>query len=110
MIFGANLVMAHGDSARGWGALAALDFVVHADLFLNPTAEQADIVVPVASAFETEGLKIGLEISETAQSLVQLRRPLVSPRGVRSDLQIIFALATRLGLGAHVWHGDLDAA
>ncbi|MGE3289538.1 MAG: molybdopterin-dependent oxidoreductase [Pseudonocardia sp.] len=109
--FGANLVMAHGDSARGRDALAALDFFVHADLFLSPTAEQADIVLPVASAFETEGLKIGFEISEAAQSHVQLRRPLVPPPGeARSDLQIVFALATRLGLGEHFWHGDVDAA
>jgi anaerobic selenocysteine-containing dehydrogenase len=42
---------------------------------------------------------------------VQLRRPLAPPRGeARSDLQIIFALATRLGLGRHFWNGDLDAA
>lgn len=109
--FGANLVMAHGDSARGRDALAALDFFVHADLFMTPTAEQADVVLPVASAFEVEGMKIGFEINEAAQSLVQLRAPLVQPRGeARSDLQIIFALAPRLGLGAHFWDGDLDAA
>jgi anaerobic selenocysteine-containing dehydrogenase len=109
--FGANLTMAHGDSARGRDALAALDFFVHADLFMNPTAEQADVVLPVTSAFEAEGLKIGFEISEEAQSLVQLRAPLVPPRGEsRSDLQIVFALATRLGLGEHFWHGDPDAA
>ena len=109
--FGANLVMAHGDSARGRDALAALDFSVHADLFMNPTAEQADVVLPVTSAFEAEGLKIGFEVNEAAQSLVQLRAPLVPPRGeARSDLQIIFALATRLGLAEHFWGGDLDAA
>ena len=109
--FGANLMMAHGDSARGRAALAALDFFVHADLFMNPTAEQADLVLPVASAFESEGLKIGFEISQDAQSLVQLRAPLVPARGeARSDLQIIFALATRLGLGEHFWDGDLEAA
>jgi anaerobic selenocysteine-containing dehydrogenase len=109
--FGANLVMAHGDSERGRDALAALDFFVHADLFMNPTAELADVVLPVTSAFECEGLKIGFEISQEAQSLVQLRRPLAPPRGeARSDLQIIFALATRLGLGRHFWNGDLDAA
>jgi anaerobic selenocysteine-containing dehydrogenase len=68
-------------------------------------------VLPVTSAFEAEGLKIGFEINEAAQSLVQLRTPLVPPRGeARSDLQIIFALATRLGLGGHFWNGDLDAA
>ena len=109
--FGANLVMAHGDSARGRDALAALDFFVHADLFMNPTAELADIVLPVASAFEAEALKVGFEISQDAQSLVQLRAPLVPARGqARSDLQIIFALATRLGLGEHFWNGDIDAA
>jgi anaerobic selenocysteine-containing dehydrogenase len=109
--FGANVVMAHGDSARGREALAALDFFVHADLFMNPTAEQADLVLPVTSAFEAEGLKIGFEINEAAQSLVQLRRPLAPPRGeARSDLQIVFALATRLGLGGQFWNGDLDAA
>ena len=109
--FGANLVMAHGDSARGRDALAALDFFVHADLFMNPTAEQADLVLPVTSAFEAEGLQIGFEVSEAAQSLVQLRRPVVPARGeARSDLQIVFALATRLGLGEHFWNGDLDAA
>jgi anaerobic selenocysteine-containing dehydrogenase len=109
--FGANLVMAHGDSARGRDALAALDFFVHADLFMSPTAEQADVVLPVTSAFEAEGLKVGFEINEAAQSLVQLRAPLVPPHGeARSDLQIIFALATRLGLGEHFWDGDIDAA
>ena len=108
--FGANLVMAHGDSARGRAALAALDFVVHVDQFLSPTAEQADIVLPVTNPFEAEGLKVGFEISERAQSLVQLRRPVSPPRGeARSDIQIIFALATRLGLGEHFWDGDVDA-
>jgi anaerobic selenocysteine-containing dehydrogenase len=109
--FGANLTMAHGDSVRARDALAALEFFVHADLFMNPTAEQADLVLPVTSAFEAEGLKVGFEISEAAQSVVQLRRPLTPARGeARSDLQIIFAMATRLGLGEHFWDGDLDAA
>lgn len=108
--FGANLVMAHGDSTRGRDALAALDFAVHADLFMNPTAEQADIVLPVTGAFEAEGLRVGFEVSQAAQSLVQLRRPVAAPRGeARSDLQIIFALADRLGLGEHFWGGDVDA-
>ena len=109
--FGANLVMAHGNSARGRDALAALDFVVHADLFMSPTAEQADIVLPVTSAFESEALRIGFEISQDAQSTVQLRTPLARPRGEsRSDLQIIFSLAVRLGLGDHFFGGDVEAA
>ena len=108
--FGSNLLMAHGDSARGRDALQTLDFHVHLDLFMSPTAEQADIVLPVTGAFEAEGLKVGFEISQEAQSLVQLRAPLVPPVGeARSDIEIIFDLATRLGLGEQFFDGNVDA-
>ena len=109
--FGGNPVMAHGDSARGRDALRELEFFVQADLFMTPTAELADVVLPVTTPFESEALKIGFEYSQEAQSLVQLRQPLEAPRGeARSDLQIVFDLATRLGLGEHFWGGDIEAA
>ncbi len=108
--FGSNLLMAHGDSARGRDALQSLDFHVHMDMFMTPTAEQADIVLPVTGAFEAEGLKVGFEVSQEAQSLVQLRTPLVPPVGeARSDLQVVFDLASRLGLDEHFFGGDGDA-
>ncbi|MEA2901918.1 MAG: hypothetical protein QOH36_1805 [Actinomycetota bacterium] len=108
--FGSNLLMAHGDSARGREALQTLDFHVHLDLFMTPTAEQADIVLPVTGAFEAEGLMVGFEISQEAQSLVQLRAPLVPPVGEsRPDIEVIFDLATRLGLGEHFFDGSVDA-
>ena len=91
--------------------LAALDFYAHADLFMTPTAELADVVLPVASCFEREALKIGFEISAEAQSHVQLRQAIVAPPGeARSDTDIVLGLATRLGLGEHFWNGDVDAA
>lgn len=109
--FGANLLLAHADSLRGREALRALDFSVHADLYMNPTAELADIVLPVSSPFEREGLKIGFDISTEAQSLVQLRRPVAEPLGeARADTDIVFDLACRMGLGEHFWDGDVDAA
>ncbi|WP_020657519.1 molybdopterin-containing oxidoreductase family protein [Amycolatopsis benzoatilytica] len=109
--FGANLVLANGDSARGRAALGALDFFVHTDLFLNPTAEQADLVLPVTSAWEAAALRVGFEISQAAVSTVQLRQPVVAPRGeARSDLQVIFDLAVWLGLGEQFFHGDVEAA
>ena len=108
---GANLLLAHADSNRGREALKHLDFYVHADMFMNPTAELADIVLPVASSFERENLKIGFEISAEAQSYVQLRQRVVEPRGEsRSDTEIIFDLACRLGLAEHFWNGDIEAA
>jgi anaerobic selenocysteine-containing dehydrogenase len=109
--FGANLLLAHAATSYGYEALKALDFYVHADLFMNPTAELANIVLPVASPFEREALKLGFEISQAAQSRVQLRQKVVEPRGeARSDTQIVFDLAVRLGLGDVFWNGDIEAA
>ena len=109
--FGANMLLAHSDGAPGREALKELEFYAHADLFMNPTAEMADIVLPVASAFEREGLKIGFEISEEAQSLVQLCPAVAPPPGeARADTEIIFDLAVRLGLAEQFWNGDIDAA
>ena len=68
-------------------------------------------MLPVASSFEREALKIGFEISPEAQSLVQLRPAVVPPPGqARPDTDIIFDLATRLGLGDQFWGGDIEAA
>lgn len=109
--FGANLLLAQADPVRGRAALSALDFYAHADLFTTPTAALADIVLPIASCFEREALKIGFEISAEAQSLVQLRQAVVPPPGeARPDTDFIFDLALRLGLGEDFWHGDIDAA
>jgi anaerobic selenocysteine-containing dehydrogenase len=109
--FGANLLLAQADPVRGRAALSSLDFYAHADLFMNPTAALADIVLPVASCFEREALKIGFEISEDAQSHVQFRSRIVSPPGeALPDTDVVFGLAKRLGLEKRFWNGDVDAA
>lgn len=111
LAFGANMLLAHADGQLGREALKSLDFYAHVDLFMNPTAELADVVLPVASAFEREALKIGFEISAEAQSLIQLRKVVVPPPGeARSDTEIVFQLADRLGLSADFWQGDIEAA
>jgi anaerobic selenocysteine-containing dehydrogenase len=109
--FGGNLLLAHGDPVRGRAALSGLDFYAQADLFMTPTAALANIVLPVASCFEREALKIGFDISAEAQSRVQLRQAIVEPPGqARSDTDIILGLAARLGLGEQFWNGDVDAS
>jgi len=109
--FGSNMLLAHADGGHGRKALAALAFYAHCDLFMTPTAELADVVLPVASCFEREALKLGFEISPEAQSLVQFRQAIVPPPGeARPDTSIIFDLAARLGLGAQFWDGDVEAA
>lgn len=111
MGFGKNMVVSHPDPVRGRQALTALDFHVHCDLFMNPTAEFADIVLPVNSLWERESLRVGFEITAEAQELIQLRQKIIPPVGEsRSDMQIVFDLATRMGMEKDFFGGDIDAA
>src|SRR5262249_24845501 len=96
---------------RGAEALSNLEFHVQTDLYLMPTAAYADIVLPIARAWEREGLRVGFGLDRTACEYVQLRPAIVPPRGeARSDIDVVFDLAVRLGLGNRFWSGDVDAA
>jgi anaerobic selenocysteine-containing dehydrogenase len=109
--FGANLLVSHAEPDRAAAALRALEFCVYADFFMTPTAALADVVFPVATAWEREALKIGFDVSQEGESLVQWRAPVIAPCGeARSDTWIVFELARRLGLGQHFWDGDVTAA
>ena len=46
IIFGANSAVGYSNISRVKEALASLDFLVVADLFMTPTAQAADIVLP----------------------------------------------------------------
>jgi anaerobic selenocysteine-containing dehydrogenase len=108
--FGANLLLSHADAASGAAALRSLEFHVQTDLYLTPTAAFADIVLPIASAWEREGLAVGFRLDQSAAEWVQLRPALVPPRGeARADIDVVFDLAARLGLGQHFWNGNVEA-
>jgi anaerobic selenocysteine-containing dehydrogenase len=110
LTFGSNLVMSNGGSLDGRAALEALDFMVCVDYFLTPTAQLADYVLPVASFLECPTLISGWKLPFAAQSHLQYRPAVLPPRGeVRSDTQIVFDLAVRLGLGDDFWQGDVEA-
>ncbi|MDJ0385194.1 molybdopterin-dependent oxidoreductase [Streptomyces sp. G-G2] len=109
--FGSNAVVAQPGSDRVARALLALEFQVHLDLFHNPTSASADIVLPVNSAWEREALRFGFEADHRAQEHVQLRPRVVAPQGEsRSDTEVVFALAQRLGMGGLFFDGDVEAA
>lgn len=108
--FGANFVVSQGDSAQNLQALQALDFHVHVDMFMNPTAQNADIVLPANLPWEREALKAGFEITQEACELVQLRpRMLQAPGQARSDYDIVFDLALRLGMADQFFGGSIEA-
>lgn len=110
MSFGTNFVVSQGDSGRNRAALQALEFHVHVDMFMNPTAEQADIVLPASMPWEREALRLGFEITQEAVELVQLRQRMVPLRGdVRADYDIAFELACRLGHADAFFGGSIEA-
>ena len=95
--FGTNILVSHADSARGVAALKALDFAVHVDMFMTPSAALADIVLPVNTPWEREGLRTNFLVDQDATSFAQLRPPVIESRGEsKSDIWIAFELAKRL--------------
>ncbi len=109
MSFGTNLVVTQGDSSSNRDALRALDYHVHVDMFMNPTAENADLVLPASMPWEHDALKIGFEIAQEAVETIQFRPRVVAPLGeCRPDYSIVAELATRLGHGAQFFGGSIE--
>ncbi|MBP5856687.1 molybdopterin-dependent oxidoreductase [Marivibrio halodurans] len=111
VVFGANMAVSQGDTDRAVEAFRALDFHVHCDSVETPTARFADYFLPVNTPWEREALRNGFEVTQEAESLIQLRQPMIPPAGEsRSDTEIVFDLATRLGMGQAFFGGDIDKA
>lgn len=108
--FGTNILLSQSDTALGQQALEVLEFYAQIDMFETPTSKYADILLPVNTAWEREGLRVGFESSAAAQEHIQLRKRMVSPRGEsRSDLEIVFDLACRLGMNNEFFNGNIEA-
>src|SRR5262245_1382260 len=108
--FGANMLLANGDSLRGRRALEHLEFIAQVELVHTPTSRFADVLLPAASWMESPALKVGHRYPLDAMAHVQFREAVVPAlHERRSDVDIIFGLATRLGLGDVFWNGDVEA-
>jgi NADH-quinone oxidoreductase subunit G len=92
-ILGANPVLRHPDRALAEEGLRGTPFVVVTDLFLTETAEFANLVLPVCSAFEKSGTTT--DLAGDVLPVVGAVRP---PDGVLADGDLIVELAERLGV------------
>jgi anaerobic selenocysteine-containing dehydrogenase len=111
VLFGTDPLLGHGDPLRGKAAVEALDFYVHVDTIINPSAMFADLILPAATCWEREALMPSFEMAEDTLNWAQLRPAVVKPlHESRSDVEIIFDLAKRLGLSEQFFNGDIDAA
>ncbi len=109
--FGGNLLIQNGDSLRGRQALQALEFQVHADTFLNPSAESADILLPAATPWEAAQLAPSLGGGIDTVGRVQYRPAVVAAQHESlGDVEIMARIAVALGLGEHFWQGDVEAS
>ena len=80
------------DRALAEQALARAELVVVSELFLTATARHADVVFPVASFAEKEGVMVNCE-----RRLQRAARALSPRRGTRSDGDVFQAVARALG-------------
>ncbi|MGC4778236.1 molybdopterin oxidoreductase family protein [Micromonospora chalcea] len=95
LVFGSNPVVSAPRAARVESRLRALDLLVVVDFVRSETAELADVVLPVAQWAEEDGTMTNLEGRVLRRRA--LREP---PAGVRTELEILAALAGRLTDGA----------
>ncbi len=109
--FGSNTVMSTGNSRRARAAFCALELSLATELFMTPTAELCDYVLPATSFLEMANLTTGFEHRPQGKSHLQYRPAVIPPLAERRpDTWIIFELAKRLGFGDRFWNGDIEAA
>ncbi len=93
ILMGTNPLLTASDPLAGEEALRKLEFTVAIDMFMTPTAQFADIVLPAASWLEQD------DVADLHFIWCVAARQKVAQIGeCRDDKQIIFDLARRLGL------------
>ena len=103
-IQGGNPLLSYANSKETLEALKKLDFLAVSEIFLTPTTQIADIVLPAATNFEFDDIgHFGLP-----HGFILARPRIVEPVGESwPDSKILNELGKRLGLGQYFWN-DLD--
>lgn len=93
LVFGSNPVVSAPRASGVADRLRSLDLLVVADFVMSETAAMADVVFPVTQWAEEDGTMTNLE-----GRIIRRRKALDPPPGVRSDLELLQGLASRLGV------------
>jgi anaerobic selenocysteine-containing dehydrogenase len=99
-IQGGNPLLSYADSKETFEALKKLDFLAVSEIFLTPTAQMANIVLPAATHFEFDDIgHFGLP-----HGFILARPKIVEAVGEAwSDSKILNELGKTLGLGQYFW-------
>ena len=102
-ILGGNILSSYSHSQETYEALLKLDFLVVADMFMNPTAMMADIVLPVATYLEFDSIELSnhLPLASVQQKVAEVGESW-------SDLKIINELAKKMEL-PYFWDNEHQA-
>lgn len=99
LVIGSNIQVSAPNAPNVKEKLKTLKFLAVADFFPSETAQMADVVFPSAQWAEEEGTMTNLE------GRVILRKKALDPPGeVKTDLEILFELAHKLGKGQSFCH------
>ena len=101
LIFGSNALISYSNANRVKEAMEKLEFIAVCDLFMTPTAEMADIVLPASSWLERDNLISSFQVCPTYTIAQQKAVELAE---ARSDVDIVCDLAKKLGLAEHFWN------
>ena len=92
-IMGSNMLVTRSEPLLIDEALKKIDFIVAVDLFMTPTTQLADIVLPAASWLETD------DVADMHFFWCVLARQKVATIGeCRDDKQIMIDLGRRMGI------------
>lgn len=94
LVMGSNVVVSAPNTLHIEKRLQSLDFLAVADFFLSETAQLADVVFPTAQWAEETGTMTNLE-----GRVILRERAFNPPDGVRTDIEVLRALAEHLGKG-----------
>ncbi len=100
-VMGSNPVVSAPNARHVIDRLQQLDFFVVADFFVSESAELADVVLPSAQWAEEDGTMTNLE-----GRVIRRLRAMHPPGEVRNDIDILCALAARLGKRALFSYGS----
>jgi anaerobic selenocysteine-containing dehydrogenase len=103
-VAGASMLQSYNDVREVRRALESLDFLAVADQYMTPTAELADVVLPVGTYLETDAVhqSSNIPVVSVVQRVAQVGQ-------AWSDLRICSALAARMELGDRFWTTEEEA-
>jgi anaerobic selenocysteine-containing dehydrogenase len=102
-VLGGNILSSYPNSRETFAALMKLDFLAVSDMFMQPTAALADIVLPVASYLEFDSIEKPCHIP-----IASVQQKVATVGESWSDLKILNRLAQKMGLN-HFWEEEETA-